>query len=1027
MSSRIPALNEKAMMGGSTSLSSLSFDIIYEPDDKAPILEQIWVNAANWTYTNRQGMTFGILLSALLMTLLAQINTNAVRNRFANSAMGTFVGSGLGVCVNCAAPIAQGLYKGGMRKETAIATMISSPTMNFIVLTMVFSLFPFYLALIKVGLTLTFTLLVLPLLIKWIPDRRPIDAVDDHSAMDAQVCTIADSPMSGWLPQSSDTNWFSAFQWFLVTYARNFWYIVKLAVPLMLLAGLLGAVAITLLPLDRLIEILPTSNVIVVLLSFLCLALMCLFLPVPMAFDVIVCAVLLAAGMPVMYVGVILFTLGVFSVYGLFIAAHILSKRVAVAVFFVLLLFGVSSGVLSKIAGDWNTERENQLLAGTLAELSTDYEPASILVASGIDADPLPFVAESENIKWAPLSAPITGEQASIAASDFVSPAASSINEHFSPIPLETIGLDAPYSFRIDQALIMQFRSIASEDINADGWPDIVIGSSPGLHVYFNNGGIGFYSSDSASRSSELEFFKDKYVTNAALVNLRGDALPDLFVATYDHGNYLLINREGSFDSANRIALPNQSKALRTVSSAFGDIDSDGNLDVVVGNWSHGVISHSLSLSSSSNVWLENTGSEFVVKELSGQPGETLSSLLSDINLDGNLDLFIGNDFDVSDAFYTGAGTGEFTPMHPGNAARLRSTVTTMSIASADINNDLVPELFMSQISELPKASPELKRIGPALCEEVSNSSQKDACIEIQSILKPVVGAINRSSLAECFERVPERFQQDCAALLTLYTGTFTGNDPQRCDSLPNNWSHLKAACNAFHTMQSSAVYSPSTQSIPNSDRFNVLLQQNASGELEDVAADLGLQLTGWAWNSKFADINNDGWQDLFVTNGQMGLASAYPNLLFLNDRTGSFKVAEKAGLESWFDTGAYTYTDFDNDGDLDIFALPQAGSVLAYRNNSVGNSVRISLQDTVSNSRAVGAKIFVYYGTDNALHQFRELQLGGGFNSFDVPEANFGLGEQDNIARVRVVWPDGTETTVNGPLAANKHYRIQR
>ena len=55
----------------------------------------------------------------------------------------------LGVCVNCAAPIAKGLYAGGARAETTLAAMIASPTLNIVVLTMLFGLFPFYMALTK--------------------------------------------------------------------------------------------------------------------------------------------------------------------------------------------------------------------------------------------------------------------------------------------------------------------------------------------------------------------------------------------------------------------------------------------------------------------------------------------------------------------------------------------------------------------------------------------------------------------------------------------------------------------------------------------------------------------------------------------------------------------------------------------------------------------------------------------------------------------------------------------------------------
>jgi len=85
------------------------------------------------------------------------------------------VGTPLGVCVNCAAPVAKGMHDGGARLETTLATMFSSPTLNIVVLTMLFSMFPLYLVVIKLTLTLTFILVVVPLLARWVftDERAP--------------------------------------------------------------------------------------------------------------------------------------------------------------------------------------------------------------------------------------------------------------------------------------------------------------------------------------------------------------------------------------------------------------------------------------------------------------------------------------------------------------------------------------------------------------------------------------------------------------------------------------------------------------------------------------------------------------------------------------------------------------------------------------------------------------------------------------------------------------------------------------
>ena len=64
------------------------------------------------------------------------------------------MGAPLGVCVNCAAPIAKGMYAGGARAESTLSAMVASPTLNVIVLTMLFSILPFYMAVMKIALSL---------------------------------------------------------------------------------------------------------------------------------------------------------------------------------------------------------------------------------------------------------------------------------------------------------------------------------------------------------------------------------------------------------------------------------------------------------------------------------------------------------------------------------------------------------------------------------------------------------------------------------------------------------------------------------------------------------------------------------------------------------------------------------------------------------------------------------------------------------------------------------------------------------
>ena len=217
------------------------------------------------------------------------------------------------------------------RSETTLATMFSSPTLNIIVLSMLFSIFPLYMVVIKLALTLTFILLLVPLLSRWVFPRERMQTYDET------VCAIK-APA----PAPSDESLLSAILGASTSLWRNLGYIVIRTVPLMLLAGLLGAVVANAVPLPTLMDVQPT------VLSVVIVAAVGIFLPVPVAFDIVLVAVLISAGAPMIYSMTLLFTLGIFSVYPFFIVWNTISRRVAVVLTIVLLLLGVAGGIVAE-------------------------------------------------------------------------------------------------------------------------------------------------------------------------------------------------------------------------------------------------------------------------------------------------------------------------------------------------------------------------------------------------------------------------------------------------------------------------------------------------------------------------------------------------------------------------------------------------------------------------------------------------------------------------------------------------------
>jgi len=194
-----------------------------------------------------------------------------------------------------------------------------------------------------------------------------------------------------------------------------------------------------------------------------------------------------------------------------------------------------------------------------------------------------------------------------------------------------------------------------------------------------------------------------------------------------------------------------------------------------------------------------------------------------------------------------------------------------------------------------------------------------------------------------------------------------------------------------------------------------------------DTAEDVGLDVGGWSWDTKVEDFDLDGDLDVYIVNGTWVPNEVSPsNLYFENDGTGRFTEASgPMGLEDYLMTAAATAFDADGDGDLDIVTHPVNGPLVMFRNNSQARALAFELTDLRGNRDAIGALVMLEDATGRT--QSREIQMGGGFMSFDAPRATFGLGDLVEATEARIRWPDGAETVIDGPLPAGQLYRVTR
>src|SRR5438094_3350291 len=245
----------------------------------------------------------------------------------------------------------------------------------------------------------------------------------------------------------------------------------------------------------------------------------------------------------------------------------------------------------------------------------------------------------------------------------------------------------------------------------------------------------------------------------------------------------------------------------------------------------------------------------------------------------------------------------------------------------------------------------------------------------------------------------------------------------------------------------------------------NMLHLNNGNGTFSDIGQLAGVARTDWSWSVLMADLDLDGYKDIYVTNGLAKDETSQDYIAFLANRetmvqaTSSGRVDFKRlvdamsstrlpnyafhnrgdltfsnesaawGLDTLSFSNGAAYGDLDGDGALDLVVNNVNQEAFVYRNNArtltQNRFLQVRLEGAGANRFAIGAKVTLWSGTRQF---FQELEPTRGFQSSVDYILTFGVGQRDTLDSVRVEWP-GREARVSvmRHVAVNQRLTIRQ
>ncbi len=522
---------------------------------------------------------------------------------------------------------------------------------------------------------------------------------------------------------------------------------------------------------------------------------------------------------------------------------------------------------------------------------------------------------------------------------------------------------------------------VGAGDFNNDGKIDLFFASNQSQNkIYLNKGDLQFTDVTTAAKIPD----DGGWSTGVSIADVNDDGLLDIYVCRVGHfeslqsKNQLLICK-----GLSEAGIPSyQDEAAEygvdfsgfSTQAAFFDFDLDGDLDMYL-------LNHSLRYNStfaprnsfkgtadslSGDRFFRNDGDRFTdISETTGINqtviGYGLGIAISDINLDGYPDIYIGNDFHENDYLYINNRKGGFDDLM--DSSIMHTSQFSMGVDVADITNDGYPEIVSADM--LPSDPVILK-----------SSLGGD---EYNTFLTKIRNGYNFQYARNALQL---NRRNGLFSEIGLYAGVYA-----------TDWS-----------------WSTLWTDFDNDGLKDLFVSNGIPKRLNDI--DYINYISNEEVQSKIQS-NKIGEREMSLINKFPQIK--IPNRFFRNKGDASFEDMGEAifGNRDTYSNGA-VYADLDNDGDVDIVVNNIDEPALVYQNKTNDNrekpAIQILLNGPEGNNKAVGAKLYIFSGA--SVLSYEKFQVRGFQSSMEVPlQVSTGDGKRDSAF---LVWPDNSFQKIN-------------